>query len=626
MLSQIVVARSGGSKPRVLDALESPTTVGSPWGRHRNVRFVSVAARRANSSAAVARAFTTCTPEGASLQSGSSLGSAPLRSGSTPSLSINTVVAGDEDASQLLRCGASFGRARSGMLARRPPPISTVGHPCVKNVARTGTSEVFEAHECIDALWPQHTPSRLDVRVPLSSSELECSATASVCKKKDTTNGLSTASSNVSITTTAKSNDDVAQVDNTWEREVDAGECSSHKCGTAWASPADRDSICMVRGTYDKVGPDFGFTGVKQHGFGPEMWAISLDQLDEMRKHPSYMHTKVDLRGRRRGAAMRDVVESVIKPETRGKGMGYALLKNILSPLRAQVMVSHAWDENYDDFMAALQRTTAKGPLWVCATAIYQPEDLEDITICKQLGSDPTTGPFATVLKQADEMVGIVTLNSNIYTRMWCVYEMFVALQLEVPVSMTQTTIYCPTRGYQDAFTDQCQEPACSQEARCGNVNDETSIRRTIEASPGGYVAVDLAVEVARLRALLKMQSQLPNLDIDGLHGNRQAHDQRLKKRYSELVIRVLGRIGLAGQAAMPYKAIITGALMHEDADVRCGAAQALSKIGAVSLTTAPLSLAAPLTPFSPASSRDRWASPKCSVTNRPRIAPARCT
>ena len=108
------------------------------------------------------------------------------------------------------------------------------------------------------------------------------------------------------------------------------------------------------------------------------------------------------------------------------------------SPLRAAIMVSHAWDERFYEFFVALKNSGFQGPFWVCALAIYQNEDIPRVTIAEQLGKDPQHGPFATVLRQAECMVAIITAQCDIYTRMWCVYEMFIALSLKLVVHVAQ--------------------------------------------------------------------------------------------------------------------------------------------------------------------------------------------
>ena len=76
------------------------------------------------------------------------------------------------------------------------------------------------------------------------------------------------------------------------------------------------------------------------------------------------------------GMTMYEVVQKIIKPKTKGQGMGYSLLINKEKPLRAKAMVSHAWGEDYERFLSTLEESDSAGPFWICAMAIYQNEDL----------------------------------------------------------------------------------------------------------------------------------------------------------------------------------------------------------------------------------------------------------
>ncbi|CAJ1360866.1 unnamed protein product [Effrenium voratum] len=177
-------------------------------------------------------------------------------------------------------------------------------------------------------------------------------------------------------------------------------------------------------------------------------------------------------------------------------------------------MVSHAWDEYYRDFSEAIVDAGVAGPFWVCAFAIYQPEDLPEVSIVKQLGPDVARGPFAHVLHHADSMLAVVTTSCNIYTRMWCVFEMYVALQRGVPVKMFGFAVpvagMCGIRSGElinDPIRDATCEAVDTKSARCGAPNlpqndDEKAIRQCIELMPGGYVAIDEAIEKERLRYL----------------------------------------------------------------------------------------------------------------------------
>lgn len=345
------------------------------------------------------------------------------------------------------------------------------------------------------------------------------------------------------------------------------------------------------------------FEGVFQDAIGPEMWGITFEQLELVCSAPKYLAPERDIYGRHteRGLNMREVVERVVKPMTAGTGVGYALLQNRSRPLRARVMVSHAWDEDYEDFLAALKASRIRGPYWVCAMALYQAEDIETVTIEKQLGPSPSSGPFAAVLRDVEVMVAITTRQCNIYSRMWCVYEMFCALQLGVKVVTAQAIQYSDDCGFQDTFTEQCKVPICSRLARCGKpssvVNeDERRIRAEIEAIPGGYDLVDVAVEVQRLHALMTRRWDTAVSDAQrrrskevGLPPRSQGrwsssatkhHGQDLGKMYVRHIVRQLRRIASKGTLASPHTGAVAQLLGEEDAEVREAAAEALGSFG----------------------------------------------
>eukprot|EP00747_Dinoflagellata_sp_TGD_P154355 gnl/TRDRNA2_/TRDRNA2_177494_c1_seq5.p1 gnl/TRDRNA2_/TRDRNA2_177494_c1~~gnl/TRDRNA2_/TRDRNA2_177494_c1_seq5.p1 ORF type:complete len:364 (-),score=53.54 gnl/TRDRNA2_/TRDRNA2_177494_c1_seq5:149-1240(-) len=260
-----------------------------------------------------------------------------------------------------------------------------------------------------------------------------------------------------------------------------------------------------------RFGKNLGFTGVCQQGLPPWMWGISLSQLQDITKHKDF---KSDM-------TMRQVTDAIIIPKTKKTGLGYALTVNREEPLRALVMVSHAWDESYLHFLDALQTGNSEGPFWVCATANYQPEDTPGMMVADQLGKDPNTGPFATVLLQASLMFAVNTPWCDIYTRMWCILEMYHARQNDVPVQVLYVSPKAEMYGGAGACAFSSSEREmltnpfegdnnhCAQlwydcsKARCGNPKapmneDEKLIRKTIESLPGGFNDIDHAVEEVR--------------------------------------------------------------------------------------------------------------------------------
>jgi len=213
----------------------------------------------------------------------------------------------------------------------------------------------------------------------------------------------------------------------------------------------------------------------------------------------------------------REVVDAIIKPDTAGCGAGYALLKNADRPLRAAVLVSHAWDAKYGDLVSALAASGHNGPFWICATALYQPEDTPELTLERQMGSE-AGGPLTAVLGQVALLLCVLTTTCNIYTRLrpglivwgWCLFEIFTAVQLGVQVDVTsrQSGRY-GLGALEDALLKLCEEPIEADRAACGRSVDEGAIREALRAVAGGQRAVDQAVEESRLAALVRGRDRL---------------------------------------------------------------------------------------------------------------------
>jgi len=120
------------------------------------------------------------------------------------------------------------------------------------------------------------------------------------------------------------------------------------------------------------------------------------------------------------------------------------------------------------------------------------------------------------VLRSVDTMVAVLTSTCNIYTRLWCVYEMYVARKLGVNVML------CPYGGDLGEYGDELENNICignisekvdSVLARCGHPNkpineDERTIRHVINQSLRSFEAVDEAVELIRLQYLLNYPTE----------------------------------------------------------------------------------------------------------------------
>uniref|UniRef100_A0A7S2MPN2 Uncharacterized protein n=1 Tax=Zooxanthella nutricula TaxID=1333877 RepID=A0A7S2MPN2_9DINO len=176
-------------------------------------------------------------------------------------------------------------------------------------------------------------------------------------------------------------------------------------------------------------GPEGG-----QMAVPPNYWGLSIEQLNKV---ASYITDHPDFRG---GLTMTDVVEQWVKGWTAGTGCGVALLLNGSNPRPAQVMISHAWKEAFSDFVMSIcngakkQNLAEDSVIWICSFANFQNEDGSGPDVRTQIKADP----FGTVIRSQEvQSIGMrVVLNAetNVYSRLWCVYEMQEALNLKVNV------------------------------------------------------------------------------------------------------------------------------------------------------------------------------------------------
>lgn len=180
---------------------------------------------------------------------------------------------------------------------------------------------------------------------------------------------------------------------------------------------------------------------------------------------------------------IRDFVEKFVKPRTKGTGMGLALTLNAAQPQAVTLMVSHAWDENAGRFFDDLEAHVKEHEVvFLCFLALYQCEDGAGPSISQQLGSDIHAGPFFEVIESLQpartfgsargRMLVMTNEECALYTRLWCIWEAYVAATRGVPVEYTRRG-----RLFADAT-------ASSRTARCGDPRDESLIRDAIVRIP----------------------------------------------------------------------------------------------------------------------------------------------
>jgi len=160
----------------------------------------------------------------------------------------------------------------------------------------------------------------------------------------------------------------------------------------------------------------------------PAWAAISLRQLDELR-----VGAKSALGDKYATSNMHDVNREVIQPICNEHHKCYAHFANAEELLKVNVFVSHAWLENFDMFVdavnSAFQNWTGKPNIWVCATALIQSTDPSVVALQVGTGDDPSEAPFTKALCQADKLLVVRNDVCDLYDRIWCCWELYYAYE-----------------------------------------------------------------------------------------------------------------------------------------------------------------------------------------------------
>lgn len=161
----------------------------------------------------------------------------------------------------------------------------------------------------------------------------------------------------------------------------------------------------------------------------PAWAAISVDQLLDLRNNAQTM-----LGDAYAAATMHDVNRVLIQPLCAESGMCYAHTVNREQLLHATVFVSHAWQENFQAFVESVllpfRNWALKPNLWICATALVQTTDRKVISLQVGTGTDPSRAPFTKALARCDKLLVVRNETVDLYDRIWCCWEFYMAYQL----------------------------------------------------------------------------------------------------------------------------------------------------------------------------------------------------
>lgn len=230
--------------------------------------------------------------------------------------------------------------------------------------------------------------------------------------------------------------------------------------------------------------------GLRQRDVCPMRWSMSLRQwhlfMRACRSTSAWSELKHDLGGL---VNTYMVNRYFVTPWTKETGRSIALMMNP-DPKKADLMLSHSWAEDIDKVEDCLRQVqVAKQQaipectyVFFCTFSLYQAEDEHGPSIEEQVRQDP----FAKIIgsKPAYGMAVLHTLAADLYTRLWCGYEIYNAVQHGVRAF----AVYPDEQSYTSFFDFDVE----LQLALCTREQDELMIRGKIEQLPGSYKALNI--------------------------------------------------------------------------------------------------------------------------------------
>ncbi|CAK9104525.1 Hypothetical protein (Fragment) [Durusdinium trenchii] len=195
---------------------------------------------------------------------------------------------------------------------------------------------------------------------------------------------------------------------------------------------------------------------------------------------------------------------------TRHTGCSIALRMNPVEALAAELMVSHCWAEDIEECREALEEhrvqhnISSETVMWFCAFSQYQAGDEEgDVgpSVAEQLALDP----FGVVVRHVSSCLGMVVVHTSppkaeIYSRLWCVYEIAEAVRTETPVRIACSVAYVNSRA--GNLSEMLQ--ARTEQAECKNPEDDALIRQKI-LERMTWAQLDRMIFTFRLKALKEL-------------------------------------------------------------------------------------------------------------------------
>lgn len=111
-------------------------------------------------------------------------------------------------------------------------------------------------------------------------------------------------------------------------------------------------------------------------------------------------------------------------------------MKNSVGGLQCMIFISHAWDEGIFEFG---KNVIARWPEGCGGAYICFLSNPQNGGFIREMIESPTDSPFYKVLAcepQPQMVLMVPNVNTPIHSRLWCVYEAFLAIRFDIPVQV----------------------------------------------------------------------------------------------------------------------------------------------------------------------------------------------
>ncbi|CAJ1387473.1 unnamed protein product [Effrenium voratum] len=201
----------------------------------------------------------------------------------------------------------------------------------------------------------------------------------------------------------------------------------------------------------------------------PSRFAVSFQQLRDFD-----LKVQRDARISYPVMTVREVVDQVVRPATAGhRNSGYARILNKGNPLLGEAFISHAWGGGFADFTQAVLEVFEARPsppsLWMAFLALSVDGPV-------RRGS-AASAPWVEALKRATSVLLVRNPRSDVYRRLWCVFELHMAFRIGLETSLRVHGANAPQT---------CREVKMTQ-AETSEQEDQEWIHEYFEQNPGSY-------------------------------------------------------------------------------------------------------------------------------------------